>query len=368
MDPARPGAYEWWYFDALSDDGRWALVVIFFLGSPMSPYYKAVVDGKTPDPRDWCGVFVSLHERRPPPPAMMGGPEADYRWRERAYAYNLYRGGVFSAARPEVAVGGSCLEADVGSDGGERCWRVCVDEPGLWRGRTRAEVTFRAAAAGMPPALPPLGAREPDARHNWVCVAPRCAMDADVALPGGERVAFHGAGYHDHNFGLLPFDDTRIWYWGRGHLRCDDGALRTAVFYQVEAPGGGAQGTLLVFGEDGTPLVASDAAQLRLSLPARNAYGMRHRKRVEVGEQAAGGYLSGAFLLTTGRRAFSEGPFYRRLPLSLHLEQERGGHTLWRGEGIGIGEVFRPAGLCGPVASHAMWSRIRRRRGGGGRS
>ena len=46
VDPAHPGAYEWWYFDAVSDDGRWALVTIFFLGSPMSPYYKAVATGR----------------------------------------------------------------------------------------------------------------------------------------------------------------------------------------------------------------------------------------------------------------------------------------------------------------------------------
>ena len=83
IDPDLPGAYEWWYFDAVSDDGNFVFVAIFFLGTPMSPYYKATANGQKPFPKDWCGVFVSLHEKK-------GG-----RWTERAYGYNLYRGGTF---------------------------------------------------------------------------------------------------------------------------------------------------------------------------------------------------------------------------------------------------------------------------------
>ena len=39
--PTRSGAYRWWYLDAVSDDGRDGLVVIFFSGSVFSPYYAA---------------------------------------------------------------------------------------------------------------------------------------------------------------------------------------------------------------------------------------------------------------------------------------------------------------------------------------
>ncbi len=38
-DP-EPGAYEWWYFDAISDDGRDALVVIFLTNFVFSPRYN----------------------------------------------------------------------------------------------------------------------------------------------------------------------------------------------------------------------------------------------------------------------------------------------------------------------------------------
>ncbi|MEO0034874.1 MAG: hydroxyneurosporene dehydrogenase CrtC, partial [Pseudomonadota bacterium] len=37
--PVPASGYAWWYIDAISDDGRHALTLIFFLGSVFSPYY-----------------------------------------------------------------------------------------------------------------------------------------------------------------------------------------------------------------------------------------------------------------------------------------------------------------------------------------
>ena len=184
-----------------------------------------------------------------------------------------------------------------------------------------------------------------------------------MTLPGRhDTVAFTGAGYHDHNFGRLPFRDTEIWYWGRAALAADTdpaAPARTAVFYHLRAPEeeeGEGVSALLLLGPDGVPLVHSDRTAFLATAPIRSAYNLRHASRlVFAGEQAR---LTA--ILDPRRRAFLEGPFYRRLPL--RLEGEMPG---WTGAGAGIGEVFRPDGLCGPIASRAMWSRIRRRRGSG---
>lgn len=38
--PNKPsGGYEWWYFDALSEDRNWFFVIIFYQGNPFSPEY-----------------------------------------------------------------------------------------------------------------------------------------------------------------------------------------------------------------------------------------------------------------------------------------------------------------------------------------
>ena len=41
--PVPPGGYCWWYVDATSDCGQFALTVIAFVGSVFSPYYHWVV-------------------------------------------------------------------------------------------------------------------------------------------------------------------------------------------------------------------------------------------------------------------------------------------------------------------------------------
>ena len=56
-----PGAYEWWYFDALSDDGEYALACVWFLGNPFSPYYRLVAQGVPADPADHNALFFALY-------------------------------------------------------------------------------------------------------------------------------------------------------------------------------------------------------------------------------------------------------------------------------------------------------------------
>jgi hypothetical protein len=100
----------------------------------------------------------------------------------------------------------------------------------------------------------------------------------------GNAVPFSGNGYHDHNFGHLPYADTRFWYWGRSLLTCDDKQARTAVFYVLQPPSAAdaaappAQATLLVFGEHGNvPAVATSEAFCSAGRHIRSAYGLRHR-------------------------------------------------------------------------------------------
>ena len=53
-----PGAYEWWYFDAISDDGAWALACIWFLGNPFSPYYRHAARREAADPFTHNALFL----------------------------------------------------------------------------------------------------------------------------------------------------------------------------------------------------------------------------------------------------------------------------------------------------------------------
>ena len=337
-DPAPSGAYEWWYFDALSEDRRFAVVAIFFLGSPMTPYYKAAVDGKNPDPIDWCGVFFTLHEN------IRG------KWKERAYAYNLYHGGEFHADRPHVTVGDSHMTYD-----GVGTWTVSLHERGLWRTKVRAELRFTMPTASA--ALPSDNKAGREAEHAWICVAPVCAFEGQVQV-NAQSVSFNGAGYHDHNFGRVPLGDVAAWYWARAELRCSDGAVRTAILYYLASNSGPKpEVTALIFDAEGNGVSFSDTVRGTESSPTTNAYGLMHPTVVTAESEQSSPNIALHAVFSAPNGAFSEGPFYRRLPVELTASAE----PKWTGVGTGIGEVFVPPRLCGPIASRAMWSRMRRR-------
>ncbi len=59
--PNKPsGGYEWWYFDALSKDGNWSFVVIFYQGNPFSPEYIRNIKKNSTDPDEFPGVSISI--------------------------------------------------------------------------------------------------------------------------------------------------------------------------------------------------------------------------------------------------------------------------------------------------------------------
>ena len=310
INPAEPNGYEWWYFDAVSDDERYVLVVIFFCGTPMSPYYKAVADGKNPLPNDWCGVFVSLHER------------TGSGYVERTYAYNLYTGGDFAGDGSRVAVGGSGFvrDADTGA------WRLSVKERGLWWGETVAELSFT-------PRIPNLthDAIPGDENHTWVCVAPDCDVSGSI-LFGKQSVAFTGRGYHDHNFGRLPWTDTKRWYWDRLHLTrgCGGGA----VAYQWDS-------TMFAGAWDDAGAFTETITETPGTLP--------------LGAITRATLMGLPQIVTSRQPPMQSAPFYQRFPIAVSVSPQS------PIAGFGIGELFEPGKLCGEIMSRALWTRIRRR-------
>ena len=331
----RPGGYEWRYFDALSDEGRYALVIIFFLGSPMSPYYSRIAAGKSDAPTRWQGVSLALHEKR------------EGKWQERAYAYNLYHRGEFARSGQEIRVGDSQIVRT--ADG----WALEVTERGLWRGVVKASATF--SPCGAQPRLLPLGS--PDG-HTWLCLAPYCRVNAAVTLPDGVSLSFTGTGYHDGNFGVLPWPIGTSWYWGRVLAPLPDGDA--LLYYHVERPNGEPPETTLItrntagIWEAETALC--DPGDSAAFSPRRdNATGKRtilispqwtsltfhtkgNSKKIETAVSDA---------------PLQEGPFYNRWQINGASGDQKT---------AGIGEVFRPDWLTHPLWRHLMQTRMRRRR------
>ncbi len=320
-----PGAYEWWYFDALSDDGRYALTCIWFLGNPFSPYYRRAALGHSADPFRHNALFFALYQDG------------------RLHAYHFTRFPVMQIAAGEtlpldLRFGGSRLTSTPAG------WHLTLSDENANRRRLEAALTF----AAPPPVPSPREAVSPETSHWWLPAAPFCRVSGKIVLreahnPGAERIAFSGTGYHDHNWGRLPFaQEIRDWYWVRAAL---DGE-RAAILYHVRPRRGGEAVSHFLLFERGRMVWHDPAPQVRLSRPAVNAFGTVYATRlnVESGEWPA--------RFEFGPRLDSA-PFYVRALCAATLKG-RGGVE----KGQGIGEYLRPRMMSWPLIASAMKARI----------
>lgn len=185
----RPNGYAWWYIDATSEDGRYGLTIIAFVGSVFSPYYK--LSGRA-RPNNHCAINVSL-----------SGPRAS------AWAMTERPAARVDRGADHFAVGPSSVHWD-----GDTLV-IAVDEisaplPYRVRGTVRVTPEMIGATAF---ALDPAG------RHRWHPVAPRARVELEMSHPG---VRWSGDGYFDSNFGDEPLEDGfNDWHWSRAHLKSD---------------------------------------------------------------------------------------------------------------------------------------------------
>lgn len=330
------GAYEWWYFDAISDDGRDAVVVIFLADFVFSPRHNAAGAARARDPSGATAL-------RPPRfPAVTFFLYRDGRPLMRAV--NEYSAEEFTAStsRPACRIGASSFRLE--ADGRGRRFVLSLDEP--FRGSRRLAATFEwhvvegdysAGGADSP-------STSTGAAHDWNLVAPRCRVSGDYALlsaagaacrGGGGR--FRGIGYHDHN------SDTRwmpatvaAWQWGRCHF-----ADATAVFYRYREAGERAAATRLFLVRDGT-LSAHDAAYAE-SGRRRDVFGLGYPRHMDFAAEG----VSGAARLTVGQqRVVDSSYFYLRFVGEAALE-------------LGDGRVRRAPLLAEHLAPRALrWRRL----------
>ncbi|MBU3698525.1 MAG: hypothetical protein FGM33_00740 [Candidatus Kapabacteria bacterium] len=278
-----PGAYEWWYADALDATGQWGVVLILFRGMPMSPDYLA-------DPR-----------------AMSGG-----------YAVSIYHRGVrlafgFGGFPLEscqfdadgVGVSMPCGGLKVGADG----LTMSIDAPCGSDGR-RVNVVLR-----MPEVRQPASALdEASDGHSWVLSAARAA--AEVSLEISEehgRVVHHqfeALAYHDHNLGTRAMScDYRDWYWGRVQ-----GAKQTYVylFTRRSADNSTWFGRVLPDGR----VERFEQVTVALNRPRITMFGLMHHRTIRLSGVDSTGQIHEVECHNDS--VCEDGPFYQRYVSSWH--------------------------------------------------
>jgi carotenoid 1,2-hydratase len=288
-----PGAQEWWYFDALSDDARDALVVIVYAALPFDPGYGRATmrhlrtphRHPAPHPLDHCGIGLSWYHR---------GATA-------AYALNGYRRADFAHTTSPFVVRVADNRMIREPDGR---YRLEIQTPAVdGRSTIRADLRFT-PAADTEAFESDLG--RPDAPHIWIVAAGDCRVVGTVSIgrPGRveRRLEFIGRGYHDHNAGAEEISVAmQRWHWGRVHV-----GRQTHIYY-ASTPHQGETRSLWLTLEDGRPAVVRESALFTELPPDR-----RHR----LGFPTDGGLLVASSgepsLIRVHDHHVDDGPFYGR--------------------------------------------------------
>ena len=260
----------------MSDDGRFALVVIAMLGNPFSPFYAKARARGPARPLDHSCLHVALYGPRRSSWALCEQPVAD-------------------AARGarELAIGRSRIAFERGA------LVVDVCEPlAPWRGVVRGRVTLHLdACSSRPVALDRRG------HHSWWPLAPFARVEVDLPSPG---VRFQGDGYLDANVGATPIESAFSgWTWSRATLRRPGEPVAVAVTYDVAERGAPVVPRDVLFDARGGVLEARGPSP-RARLPA-SAWGLARLAAADRGH--------------TPRlaRALTDSPFYARSLVATRL-------------------------------------------------
>jgi hypothetical protein len=331
-------SYEWWYFDALSDDGSEAIVIIFLDNFIFSPQYNTpeILAGKANHEQ---GLRRKFRNTLFNPKSKIQNPKSSvpavafvyYRDGKPVYrAINEYSEQEFKASeeKPECRIGESFFRYDSAPYGSG--YLITINAK-LSRER-RLEATFEWLSIESDFVPEPMPAFE--SAHCWNMVAPRSDVSGRISVFDKKGVAsdvrhFRGTGYHDHNLDNRWLPETvKDWHWGRAHF-----ADSTAVFYRYCEIDSDEPTTKLLVIRDGK-LTERDAVYEETGF-ARDKFGIKYPTRMRF---ASGDEIE---LIVRHDKIIDSSFFYLRFLSEMNLKQKnKPAH-----ETYGITEYLAPKAL-----------------------
>jgi carotenoid 1,2-hydratase len=203
-----PKAYEWWYFDAVSDDGRDAVVIIFLDNFVFSPQYNSSKNPKVP--------AVSFTYYRDGKPLYRVHNEFD----EKQFQT--------SQTEPFCKIGDSEFSFEKAPYGSG--YSLTINATLHKNRKLKANFEWLSIESDFL-----ANVEKKDLSHCWNLVVPRADVTGNIEVFSKtnklkDKIQFRGTGYHDHNFDNRWLPETvDIWQWGRCHY-----ADATVTFYRYK--------------------------------------------------------------------------------------------------------------------------------------
>lgn len=284
-----PGAYEWWYFDAVDPVSGHGVVAILYDGLLFSPDYHDAVKSGIQDVAEFHpGFSLSVYD----------GDQTPF------YALTSYPRSLvdFGGAENPVTIGGNRVVREVSEQG--IVYTLHIDETLPSGLRAKGELRF---ASGVAPTTQEVG--EASSYHRWNLVQPSAVVTGEIRLSRGgspiKEYRFNTKGYHDHNIGLRPLgDDFKDWYWGRIHIGGD-----TLVWYNMSTGGDIQPQAWLV--RNGHIDFSNRVEMEAVGPVQRSVFGLKRVTAwsVRIGEEV---------YFVRDNHVWDSGPFYQRYQVNLH--------------------------------------------------
>ena len=259
-------AYEWWYFDAISDDGRDAVIVIFLDNFIFSPRYNRKK-----------GEWENVAERGANPKANFPAMSFTY-YRDGKPVYrsiNEFSGDEFSASatEPSCKIGENFFRFESAPYGSG--YLLSINTTLRKNCSLAAQFEWIAIESDFLPDKP----INQQSAHVWNLVVARADVSGKIVVRDekGKEVNslhFRGTGYHDHNYDNRWLPETvQDWQWGRAHF-----TDASAIFYRYKEHGA-ASGTTKLFTIRNGELRERDAEYDEQQF-ARDIFGIKYPQRL----------------------------------------------------------------------------------------
>lgn len=267
-------SYEWWYFDALSDDGRDGVVIIFLDNFVFSPRYNSLAGQRTMGDKN--SAFIpdpSSLPRKVPAIAFVY-----YRDGKPCYrAYNEYLPEEFWASEeiPTCVIGNNSFKYEEAPYGAG--YTISINAK--LRKNLNLEAHFEWLSIDSD--FAPDRKSNTTNAHIWNLVAPRADVTGRITVStdkgiNKDVVHFRGTGYHDHNLDNRWLPETvQDWQWGRAHF-----SDATAVFYRYKEHGASDPTTKLYVVRHGE--LRERDADYEEQIHARNKFGLKYPTRLRL--------------------------------------------------------------------------------------
>lgn len=253
--------YEWWYFDALSDDGKDAVVIIFLDNFIFSPGYNSLTHKNLLDGKKFPALaFVYYRDGKPV-----------YR------AINEFKADEFEASTeiPQCRIGDNTFHIETAPYGTGYVLEINAK---LHKNRNlKARFEWLSIECDLQPA----SKNNSHSTHFWNLVSPRSDVSGRITVTNRkgkkrDEIHFRGTGYHDHNFDNRWLPETvQDWQWGRSHY-----PDATAVYYRYKEIENYNVQTKLFLTID-NQIIEKDA-EYEVQETGRDKFGLKYPKRLRI--------------------------------------------------------------------------------------